>query len=532
MRLTVKVKEGDWAAFEGPYGNLPAYYAARFSKSAGTSGIAAAEGGDPLRRWRELDAMNPSFEVSVPESATIAELERVCLADAYRAGLVNRSDIGPVCATWLATSGTVLSRRLDGALRVTDSGLADEDLLILCVERVSGNGYMLGPAPNPAVLLERLQLTMSTVPPGLYRLWGVLLYTSVDFELATYVRTNFDDLHALSGPHTQIFVIERFAPWSEAKYWRQGLDPGVRRQFSAMRWLHWQPYDPQGAYEIAAHLGVDAQHLPCLVLFHALDKGPGGPEKIVFHIEETSPRYFRALFGGIAQVLRTEGILPPDADRRERDDWSYDTYTEDPEEHWRSRSSPAPRVLASMQIKPQPQSDPVKLRAKLGGREHPPKAVDAFDRIRAAELAIKASLRPATEAPPKGVQLTDCRVTLITGESMSENFYFHGVNTTFINRPADTVIQDFQNNHQSTPAGEDLRRVLELILSSRDLPDTDRESAAQDVHALAISASTPNPSQESVRPRLERLHATLTRAADIAQPALALIATITATLTS
>ncbi|MGA4877077.1 hypothetical protein [Streptomyces lydicamycinicus] len=58
---------------------------------------------------------------------------------------------------------------------------------------------------------------------------------------------------------------------------------------------------------------------------------------------------------------------------------------------------------------------------------------------------------------------------------MTENFTFYG-QTTFINRPVDTVIRDFQNTHGSVPHEEDLAALLRAVLAA-PLNEADREQA-------------------------------------------------------
>ncbi|MGW1817374.1 hypothetical protein ACWCQM_27850 [Streptomyces sp. NPDC002125] len=40
---------------------------------------------------------------------------------------------------------------------------------------------------------------------------------------------------------------------------------------------------------------------------------------------------------------------------------------------------------------------------------------------------------------------------------MTENFYFQGTYTTFINKPVDTVVRDFQNTYAQAPAQDEGR---------------------------------------------------------------------------
>ncbi|MCC8250202.1 hypothetical protein [Saccharothrix luteola] len=98
---------------------------------------------------------------------------------------------------------------------------------------------------------------------------------------------------------------------------------------------------------------------------------------------------------------------------------------------------------------------------------------------------------------------------------MTENFHFHGP-TTFINKPVDTVIRDFQNTHASAH-GEQLARLMELVLSSRDLSDAEREDTARLIDETAAVADTDEPA--AVESKLGAISRIVSRAADIAAPA-------------
>ncbi|MFI8436632.1 hypothetical protein ACIGJO_23360 [Streptomyces sp. NPDC079020] len=521
MRLLIDVVEGDWADFYGRYGNRTAWRLERlesFRPDTGTASSGGASSGsveDASARWQALydDTLGRAFEISVPPSMTVADCLAHALGEARRRGVARR-DAGPppdgrdpfadrVLRTWLADP--VTDERFDDGLTLERAGLGEDDLVVLCVERTAEGCYAMGPAMNPAVLLERLQLAMNgTAPDDGPRLWGVLLYTTADVELATYVRTHFEDLNALSGPNTRVFVVERQARWAEArKYWRAHLEPELYRVLSSMRWLHWQPYDPQGAYKIAARLKVDPELLPCLVFFDSRPGLPWGERKIVFPVEDVTPRYFRTLFGRIARALETAspaGEAPPGGSyygplsfERQRDGATSDSRT----------------VLRAL------------LRSGRDGD------AAAFAAVEAAQRAIRAALRPAP-APSTDYHLDNCRVILTPGASVTENFHFHGQNTTFINRPVDTVVQDFQNQHGTALCHEELRSLLRLTLSSTDLADADRDEAAAAVHDLARLSAEPEPDGPAVRLRAERLREMLAGAADIAQPALAIIASVVA----
>ncbi|MEU7553454.1 hypothetical protein AB0B01_14095 [Streptomyces sp. NPDC044571] len=501
MRLYVFVREGDWTAVRhSTYSGRSAWILSDMARRGfgpdaagdgergadggpGGPGGSGEDGGDAgLARWRAADRRmhQGAFEISVPDagSLTVGALKDRCLAEARRRGAAapepaapdpgaaGPSFFGPdrIVDVWLTDAAT--DDRLPDELRLADTALAAGDLVVLCVEHTPFAMYEMGAAATAEELLGWLPLAQTTAAPdGRPRLWGVLLYTRADAELATYVRTHFDDLNVLSGPATRVFAVERRASRSAArKYWRRHLEPDLYRVLSAVRWLRWTPYDPQGAYEVAATLGIAPERLPCLVFCHALDGPVPEGEKIVFPIEQTSTAYFRSLFGGINRVLSAAA-----------------------DEHHES-----------------------------------PRAADAaaFAAVRRAEAAIKAALRPAV--PTAG------NVVVISGAGVSENFYFQGENTTFINRPQDTVVRDFQNSYAAVSGGDELTRLLQLVLTSRDVPDGDREEAADTIHALARLAASPEPDAPAAATRLERLRTLLAAGADIAQPALAILASLTA----
>ncbi|MFI8001918.1 hypothetical protein [Streptomyces sp. NPDC086010] len=509
MRLLIDVVEGDFSAFHGPYGN------GTVQRMRGLEHFAAAAASrkavDRSARWRDLHqaAFGRAFELPVAPSATVAECLAAALGEARRRGVAGPEGEpdGPwadrVLRTWLADPAT--DERLDPGLTLGAYGLADGDLIVLCIEHPSPGAYTLDSSPNPAALLDRMQLEMSgAVPDHGGMLWGVLLYTSVDTELATYVRTHFEDLDALSGPSTRVFVMERRTPWADARrYWRGHLEPELYQVLAPMRWLRRQPYDPQGAYRIASLLKVDPALLPCLVLFNGRADLPWGKQKVVFPVEEATPRYFRTLFGRIAEALGGRpgaGYARPEYD--------------DPPA---GAGADGETVLRDLLLRSARDRDE-----------------EAFARVAEAQDAISAALRP-TPAPHTGYQLNNCKVILTSGTSgtsgavMTENFHFNGQNTTFINRPKDTVVQDFQNQHGTTLCADDLRQLLGLTLSSTELSDTERDEAAQAVHDLATLSGEPDVG--AFRLRAERLRELLAGAADIAQPALALLATVTAAVT-
>lgn len=529
MRLLIDVREGDWSVVS--HGSYGADLSGTLDTMIGSGEFDGAAGGG---RWLDLDGRmrRGTFEISVPDSdvrtMTMGELTSSCLAEARRLG-VARPDPSTVTNSgsdawfddrvldvWLSDSAT--DERLPEQLAVGEAGLLDGDLLVLSIERTSMADYLLGAPSNPAELFRWLQLAEnSTAPAAGPRLWGVLLYTDADVELATYVRTHFDDLNVLSGPATRVFVVERRADWSHAKkYWRRHLEPELYRVMSTMHWLRWTPYDPQGAYEVADRLGIGPERLPCLVFFHAPQGRPHSDEKIVFPVEHTSTAYFRSLFGAIGRAVRplTSSVQSreDEEDRRRLERYgptsTYYSYSS------RSRRThgyaPAPEAIQNL-LAPGQDADAA-----------------AFSAVRDAEEAIKSALRKLVP-PATGLAVNNSLVVVsgTTGVEVSENFYFQGENTTFINRPQDTVIRDFQNTYATAAHADDLSELLRLVLTSRDMAAPDRDAAAGVIHDLARLGTGPEPDLPAARVRLERLRTLIASGADIAQPALAILASLT-----
>ena len=185
-----------------------------------------------------------------------------------------------------------------------EAELDDGDVIVLCILQPPMAMSTLAPAPDPQSLFRSLMLgAQAPSPRGLPRLWGILLYTDADVELATYVRTHFE-LNALSGPAFRVFVLERPESSRKAKrYWRGTLEPSLYRTFGALRWLRWKPYERHRAHDIARTLGIAPDLMPCLVLL----RSPDGTSRITFPITGPPTPYLRRLFG---EILRTLDITP------------------------------------------------------------------------------------------------------------------------------------------------------------------------------------------------------------------------------
>lgn len=112
-----------------------------------------------------------------------------------------------------------------------------------------------------------------------------------------------------------------------------------------------------------------------------------------------------------------------------------------------------------------------------------------------------------------------------------EKFEFHG-QTTYINRPSNTVIHDFQNNYMRGDGStvdqinSELKRLIELSLSSGELPEDDKEEVVAAIHSVAGQVRDGKANRLTLKGTLEAIQSIVGKAADVAGPAVTIIATV------
>ena len=446
MELDVAVVVGDHADLRGGLGHRAAY--------------ALIGRGGPAH-WDKAAAIfdRPVVTLSVDPRGTAAELARQALA-------ASGQDQTNVLGTWVEDG--VTEERLPGEAVLCDV-FEPGDLVVVKAEEPPRGSYELGSLGRPEQLFDVLQVAAALEVAAWPRLWGALLYTEEDAELATYVRTHFDELNALSGKHLRLFVVERPPDWKRAKkYWRAHLEPPLLRALSTMRWLKTMPYDKSGLYEVARELGIAADQFPCLVLF-----GGTSDESIVFPIESATPKAMRALF---ATILGAIGDEPTDYDPAKALEDSGEKYRPEP-------SVQGARALQALAAS-----------ASWADRA-------ALKRVEAAKQAVREVKGP----------------TVIVAHGNLSDLTFTGP-TTLINKPVDTVIRDFQNTHVST-AGAQLAEVLRLVLTSADLLPEDKVDLARQVtEVVAALESDDKNERRSAKYALPELEIAAYRGRDIADP--------------
>jgi hypothetical protein len=135
-------------------------------------------------------------------------------------------------------------------------------------------------------------------------LTAVLLYTKEDFRLARFVRRHFEEIHQMSGPAINVYVIETRGKgnmYPPSFFWTSIFGDYLYREWSRLKLMNSEPYDKSAAYEIARSLNIYPDELPCLAVF----TNSGQIDKIVFPIlSKDYPDFFRATFSNLQRVLR------------------------------------------------------------------------------------------------------------------------------------------------------------------------------------------------------------------------------------
>jgi hypothetical protein len=114
--------------------------------------------------------------------------------------------------------------------------------------------------------------------------------------------------------------------------------------------------------------------------------------------------------------------------------------------------------------------------------------------------------------------------------TMTDRFIFHG-QTTFIDKPRETVIHDFQNTYITGDGSDrdkvnaELKELVELILASKELPEEEKEESVQAVHQVAEQVKNQKGSKLTVKGSLKAVQEVVSKASDIAIPAMNIIST-------
>lgn len=114
---------------------------------------------------------------------------------------------------------------------------------------------------------------------------------------------------------------------------------------------------------------------------------------------------------------------------------------------------------------------------------------------------------------------------------MADQFTFYG-QTTFIDKPLNSVIQNFQNSYISGDGSDrdkvnaELADLIKLVLSSKSMSDSTKEEIVESVHSVAEQVKEQKVNRLTVKGILEAIKESVSKTADVAAPALAIIATV------
>lgn len=324
MRLKVFILEGDWATTHE--GSIARYLAYRLGKAIPSSdaqeemssrsaslqstgtGRRAKKTPSPLDVWHQLHRnvwhqlhkklSGQLIDVKVAEDASVESLIETIMRKRIISLMYHGAD--SIISRSLYESPTERLLRDQASLR--EEGLEDGDFVTLRIKHESGVGYMLLPGPDPEFIFRSICSYDGTAPVAGGFIWGALLYTDEDVNIASYVRRYFLELNALTGSIFRLFVVEKPTDWREAKkYWRQYLDADSFEVFAHLRWLFYKPYDRRQVYEIAERMGVRRDQLPCIALIYG---NPPQNDLLVFPMQPApTPKYFRSLFSHIYDTI-------------------------------------------------------------------------------------------------------------------------------------------------------------------------------------------------------------------------------------
>lgn len=138
-----------------------------------------------------------------------------------------------------------------------------------------------------------------------------LLYTAEDAHVASYVRSHFLELDALSGNLCDIVVFENPNVLEGAAWWAPILDKTVLALWRAVGWTASRPFDMRQCYVVAEDVGIPPSDIPCVVVLDRLaESGRSLPRRLSGSLgvpqRELKPTTIlhRALSGDLTRVFR------------------------------------------------------------------------------------------------------------------------------------------------------------------------------------------------------------------------------------
>lgn len=147
----------------------------------------------------------------------------------------------------------------------------DNDVLILDIERTAGGGMAVNSFRDIQIINSYLSHNLVSSYHH-FALYAIILYTDADKELANFIRTNFLELHNLSGSHCAFYIIERPEPeWLPSIRKELSLGSYSEKVWHILEKKQFTPVDSASIYEIAQRFNIKRSQLPCIAFFSNLD---------------------------------------------------------------------------------------------------------------------------------------------------------------------------------------------------------------------------------------------------------------------
>jgi hypothetical protein len=114
---------------------------------------------------------------------------------------------------------------------------------------------------------------------------------------------------------------------------------------------------------------------------------------------------------------------------------------------------------------------------------------------------------------------------------MGNIFNFHG-QTTFIDKPKDTIIKDFQNqyitgdNQQANEINSNLLKLIEVILETKNISNEDKNSSVDALHRIATDVKDGKANKLTAKGTLKSIQEIVTKTSEVVSPAIAIIKTL------
>jgi hypothetical protein len=136
---------------------------------------------------------------------------------------------------------------------------------------------------------------------------AVLLYTEEDRDIAVYVRQYYAVIHTMSGCYLTFYTFEHCpeaTPDQQSDlrdFWSRAIAPRILAVWKQFGLTRTKPYPSKEIYAISESLGIQASHLPCVLLFREWSNVNN--DRILLPIRGPVHLFFRQLCSDVRLTL-------------------------------------------------------------------------------------------------------------------------------------------------------------------------------------------------------------------------------------